>query len=35
MRAGFFKDPAEHAAPDMRDAILAAMRETSRKITTG
>jgi hypothetical protein len=35
MRSGFFTDPAEHSAPDMRDAILAAMRETSRKITTG
>jgi len=35
MRSGFFTDPAEHAAPDMRDAILAAMRETARKITTG
>ena len=35
MRSGFFTDPAEHAAPDMRKAILAAMRETSRKITTG
>jgi hypothetical protein len=35
MRAGFFTDPAEHAAPDMRKAILAAMSETSRKITRG
>ena len=35
MRSGFFTDPAEHAAPDMRKAVLAAMRETSRKITTG
>ena len=35
MRAGFFTDPAEQAAPDMRDAILGAMRETARKVTTG
>lgn len=35
MRPGFFTDPAEHAAPDMRDAILSAMAETARKITGG
>jgi hypothetical protein len=35
MRAGFFTDPARHAAPDMRKAILGAMHETARKITGG
>jgi len=35
VRQGFFTDPVERAAPAVRDKILAAMRETSRKITTG
>ena len=35
VRQGFFTDPVERAAPAVRDKILAAMRETARKITTG
>lgn len=35
MRAGFFTDPARASAPDVRDAIVAAMHETASKITTG
>ena len=32
-KAGFFSDPAEKAAPDIRDHVLAAMHETGQKIT--
>ena len=35
VRPGFFTDPCENAGPQVRDKILAAMRETARKITTG
>ena len=35
VRPGFFTDPVERCAPAVRDKILAAMRETSRKLTTG
>jgi hypothetical protein len=35
VRPGFFTDPTERAAPQVRKEILAAMRETARKITTG
>ena len=35
VRQGFFTDPVERAAPQVRDRIQAAMRETARKITTG
>jgi hypothetical protein len=35
VRPGFFTDPVERAAPRIREEILAAMRETARKITTG
>ena len=35
VRQGFFHDPVNHAAPQIRDKILAAMRETARKLTTG
>jgi hypothetical protein len=35
VRKGFFTDPVERCAPAVREKILAAMRETSRKITTG
>lgn len=35
MRAGFFSDPAQHAAPQVREAILAAVTETARKIQGG
>ena len=35
VRQGFFTDPVERCAPAVRDRILAAMRDTSRKITTG
>jgi hypothetical protein len=35
VRQGFFTDPVERCAPAVRDKILGAMRETSRKITTG
>ena len=35
MKPGFFSDPAEHATPQMREAVLAAMTETARKITRG
>ena len=35
VRQGFFTDPVERCAPAVRDKILAAMRETARKITTG
>jgi hypothetical protein len=35
VRQGFFTDPTERAAPQVRDKIQAAMRETARKITTG
>lgn len=35
VRPGFFTDPVERCAPAVRDKILEAMRETSRKITTG
>lgn len=33
MTPGFFTDPAEESAPDIRDAILSAMHETALKIT--
>src|SRR5258708_5773924 len=33
MRPGFFFDPAEKAAPAIRDKVLGAMAETARKIT--
>jgi hypothetical protein len=35
VRQGFFTDPVERCAPAVRKEILAAMRETARKITTG
>jgi hypothetical protein len=35
MKPGFFDDPAKESAPDIRDAILAAMHETALKITSG
>lgn len=35
VRQGFFSDPVNHAAPQIREKILAAMRETARKLTTG
>jgi len=35
MKAGFFSDPAEHATPQMREAVLAAMTETAQKIVRG
>jgi hypothetical protein len=35
VRQGFFTDPVEHAVPQIRDRIRAAMRETARKITAG
>jgi hypothetical protein len=34
MRPGFFFDPAEKAAPEIKDRVLAALAETARKITT-
>jgi hypothetical protein len=34
MRPGFFFDPAQKAAPEIRDKVLGAMAETARKITT-
>jgi hypothetical protein len=34
MRPGFFTDPAEKAAPAIRDKVLGAMAETARKITS-
>jgi hypothetical protein len=33
MKAGFFYDAAEKAAPEIKDRVLAAMAETARKIT--
>jgi len=33
MSAGFFGDPLERAAPQVRDAVLEAMRHTSEQIT--
>lgn len=35
VRQGFFSDPVERCAPQVRKQIEAAMRETARKITTG
>ena len=35
VRPGFFTDPVEEAAPEIRRKIEAAMRETARKITGG
>ena len=35
MKPGFFSDPCEKAAPDIRDHVLEAMAETARKITDG
>jgi len=35
VRPGFFTDPVERAAPKVREEILAAMRETALKLTTG
>jgi hypothetical protein len=33
MKAGFFTDPCERAAPQVREAILAAMTEVADKVT--
>jgi hypothetical protein len=33
MRAGFFDDPCQKSGPQVRDKILAAMRDTAAKIT--
>jgi hypothetical protein len=33
MKPGFFTDPAEKAAPDIRRQVLAAMHDTGQKIT--
>jgi hypothetical protein len=33
MRPGFFTEPAQKSAPEIRDHVLAAMAETARKIT--
>jgi len=33
VRAGFFDDPARRAAPQVRDALLRAMREVAEEIT--
>lgn len=33
MKAGFFTDPTQHAAPQVREAILAAMTEVANKVT--
>jgi len=35
VRQGFFTDPVEQSADQVRERILAAMRETARKLTTG
>lgn len=35
MKPGFFTEPCEKAAPDIRAHVLAAMDETARKITGG
>ena len=35
MRPGFFTDPCEKAAPDIREHVLAALTETERKIADG
>jgi len=35
MRPGFFTDPCEKAAPDIREHVLAALTETEKKITGG
>ncbi len=35
MRPGFFSDPTEHAAPEVRNAILREMTEIARKATGG
>jgi hypothetical protein len=35
MKPGFFSDPCKKAAPDIREKVLEAMAETSRKITGG
>jgi len=35
MKPGFFSDPTEHAAPDIRAAILREMTEIARKATGG
>lgn len=35
VRAGFFTDPAERAAPEIRRQVLGAMREVGRKLTGG
>jgi hypothetical protein len=35
MKPGFFSDPTEHAAPDVRAAILKEMTEIARKATGG
>jgi hypothetical protein len=34
MRRGFFTDPAERAAPGIRDQVVAALHETGKKITS-
>jgi hypothetical protein len=33
MKAGFFSDPCDRAAPQVREKVLQAMTETARKIT--
>lgn len=35
VRAGFFTDPAEQAAPEIRKRVLEAMHEVGKKITRG
>ena len=35
MKRGFFSDPCEKAAPDIRDHVLKAMSQTARKIADG
>lgn len=35
MRPGFFSDPCEKATPQIREKVLQALTETSRKITRG
>lgn len=35
VRPGFFSDPCKEAAPDIRDQVLAAMREIGKRITSG
>lgn len=35
MKAGFFSDPCQDSAPEVRAAILEAMAQTARKVTGG